>query len=459
MRQDFINLVLDALVELLSGNIPITIESIEEEENDDYKEILTGLLYLHEDLTYSNKKVEDTLNELKDAKEKAEMASKAKAEFLAMMSHEMRTPLNAIIGFCHLMLSDKNVQPHQIDDLKSLKFSGEHLSSLINDLLDFNKIEAGKIVLEKIPFNLAEDVDGLIKALKVKADENNVKLKFVHDSDLPSHVVGDPTRLRQIITNLVGNAIKFTKDGSVTVSLIVDSLTDTEVGIDCLVTDTGIGIPQEKLSKIFDTFSQGDSEITRKFGGTGLGLTITKQLIELQGGTISVESEFGRGSTFRFALVYKLDTVKKARTEENHGAQDFKEIEILVVEDIPVNQVVAERFLNEWGAKADLADHGAMAVEMVQKKDYDLILMDLQMPIMDGYEATRKIRDLDEAKYRKLPIVALTASAMIDVKEGLFNAGMNDLVLKPINPSELYEKISKNLLRERKYRLTEKLKM
>lgn len=452
MRDNIIGLILEELEQILGGESKITIETIEKEENEAYKEILTALLYLNEDLEYSNRKKEEMVIQLMESKKQCEKGSKAKADFLSMMSHEMRTPLNAIIGMSHIMLNE-NPRPDQMGNLTTLKFAGENLLVLINDILDLNKIEEGKIKIEKTRFSLLQTLDGVIKTLKLKADEKGIKLIFNKSEDLPKTLIGDPTRLIQVITNLVGNAIKFTNKGYVLLDVTTNNKNENDILIEFEIEDSGIGIPKEKQELIFESFMQADSNTTRKYGGSGLGLRITKQLVELQNGNIVVESELGKGSTFRISLPFEIPIYSDTNEnliEHQNELYCLGGIKTLIVEDIEVNRIIADKFLTSWGAITDFAENGKIAVEKVEEQDYDLILMDLQMPVMDGYEATRKIKELDKYKANKIPILALTASAMTDIRDKVQDYGMDDFISKPINPNELNNKVAKHVSKKNK---------
>lgn len=375
------------------------------------------------------------------AKEQAEAAVVAKSRFLSVMSHEIRTPMNAVIGFTNLLL--QNPRTDQQEYLNVLKFSAENLMVIINDILDLNKIEAGKVEFEQDDFNLKELLDNIYAAQQQAADEKNILFTLNFDAAIPVNIKGDRVRLGQILNNLINNAIKFTPAGGVSLTCKLIKQHENTADIHFEITDTGIGIPKDKQQHIFDIFSQASTSITRQFGGTGLGLAISRRLVNLMGGDIGMQSAVGKGSSFYFDLKLlkgKKATVSTVKKDEAKDQPLLTGCRVLLAEDNPVNVLVAKRFLEKWGIICHVAENGKIALDMVKQNTYDLVLMDMQMPVMDGYEATAAIRALG-GKFLKLPIIALTASALLDMKDKILGSGMNDYISKPFKPEELYDKI------------------
>ena len=382
--------------------------------------------------------------ELEASRKESQKAVQAKSEFLSQMSHELRTPLNGIIGMVHWLIQD-NLRPEQLELVNTLKFSAENLLSLINDILDFNKLQAQKLKLEKIDFSMVETLQQLEKSFSIMARQKGIGLKTRFCQNLPM-VKGDPLRLYQVLNNLLGNAIKFTSEGEVVMEVNPVMETDNFITLRFSVLDTGIGIPLEKHELIFEEFSQATIDISRKFGGTGLGLTITRNLVRLMEGNITVHSEPGKGSEFVFNISFQKGNQKlqEVNTPSLKGEPGFSSKKILLIEDNQVNQIVTSKFLNRWGARVSVANNGLEAIQMVSQEKYDLVLMDLQMPLLDGFEATRQIRE--QGGYNStVPVVALTASAVLKVKEEAFEAGVSDYLLKPFKPENLYNMIYKHL--------------
>jgi Signal transduction histidine kinase len=339
------------------------------------------------------------------------------------------------------MLED-DPRPDQLQNLNLLKFSSENLLSIINDILDFSKAEAGKIELEIIPFNLTEIVGHYAKLLEVRANERGIALKLNVDPDLPSFLNGDPVRIGQILNNLIGNAIKFTEAGFVEVTVKKIETNRTNHTLYFAIRDTGIGIASDKIDSVFESFTQGSSSITRKFGGTGLGLTITRKLVSLMGGQMNVESKLGEGSTFSFTIILP-EAVGITLEEKPLQKTAAKNLRVLLVEDNRVNQVVASNYLKKWSHEVVVANNGAEAVELIQSKEFDLVLMDLQMPEMDGFEATRRIRQMPESYFKSIPIIALTASVSAEMRSGVLEVGMNEYLTKPFRPTDLMNMVEK----------------
>ncbi|MCP3138088.1 PAS domain-containing hybrid sensor histidine kinase/response regulator [Pyxidicoccus xibeiensis] len=377
--------------------------------------------------------------ELVLARRKAEQAARAKADFLSMVSHEIRTPMNAIIGISSL-LQRTELSPQQQKYVRILESSSENLLGLINHILDFSKIDSGKAALEERPFNLRQLVYGTIFALNIKAEEKQLPVIAEIDDAVPEWLVGDPVKLAQVLTNLVSNAIKFTELGAVTVTVGVREAFQGGVAVDFAVTDTGIGIAEERLDQIFEEFTQADYDIGLKYGGTGLGLAISRKLVELHGGRLGVKSTPGQGSSFSFTLRLKLgQEVPSAggAAEGRVSTEALQGLRILVAEDNAINVFMLSQFLQKWGANFDVVGDGQQAVERIQTADYDLVLMDVRMPELDGYAATLAIRALPGADYRRIPIIAVTASTRLGLEHRASAAGFTDFIGKPYKPSEL----------------------
>lgn len=374
---------------------------------------------------------------------RAEESERYEQQFLANMSHEIRTPMNAVLGMTNLLL-DTELNEKQIKYLKAINVSSKNLLVIINDVLDLSKLEAGRMEIEKIPFRIREVVQNVIDTSRFKAEEKGLRFEISISPDLPEVVKGDPTRLNQILTNLASNAVKFTDKGNVTISV------DRPVGsqfIQFRVIDTGIGIPEDKMHLLFGNFKQVDASTFRKYGGTGLGLAISKTLIELQGGKVDVKSVLGKGSEFSVKIPYDIGTEEEAQALHHEGSIDYEKLEgirILVAEDNEYNQIVVNDTLQSMikDIHIDIAENGLIALSLVQKNTYDLILMDAQMPEMDGLEATRRIRNLSDNKISSIPIIALTASVHKADIDKCIQAGMNTFVPKPFMREELFSAIA-----------------
>lgn len=386
------------------------------------------------------------IHEQKEAKNKAEVAQllaedamQAKQQFLSNMSHEIRTPMNAIIGFTNVLLKSK-VDKTQEEYLTAIKVSGDALIVLINDILDLAKVDAGKMTFEQNPFKLATSLSAMLQLFDIKMKEKNLELIEQFDRTIPEILLGDSLRLRQIILNLVSNAVKFTEAGKITMRVALVKQDAEKVTIEFKVTDTGIGIHKNKLEHIFDDFGQATYENSRLYGGTGLGLSIVKKLIEQQGGNIHVESELGKGSAFSFQLSFAKTNQKiKQETEQVSNKQvEIKNINVLVAEDLPLNQLLIKIILADFGFEVDIADNGKIAIEKLQQNKYDIVLMDLQMPEMNGFDATAYVRNTLNSN---VPIIALTADVTSIDDEKARAVGMNDYISKPIDEKLLYSKI------------------
>lgn len=372
------------------------------------------------------------------ATQTATIALKAKQQFLSNMSHEIRTPMNAIIGFTKVLMKTE-LSIKQKEYLSAIKLSGDSLIVLINDILDLAKVDAGKMIFEKIPFNLETSVSAMLQLFEARIQEKNIQLIRKYDQRVPKILLGDPARLHQIFLNLLSNAVKFTSKGTITVEIERISEDEDTVTIKFSVRDTGNGIPKEKLSTVFENFQQASSNTSRLYGGTGLGLAIVKQLVESQGGSIQVESEVNQGSTFIFSLTFCKTNMNEEpdipKGDENEG---IMELNVLVVEDIPLNQLLMKTLLEDYGFKYAIADNGKIAIEKLSEENFDIILMDLQMPEMNGFEATAYIRNQMNSS---IPIIALTADVTTVDLTKCKAVGMNDYIAKPVDEKLLLQKI------------------
>ena len=368
----------------------------------------------------------------------AESAVKSKQQFLSNMSHEIRTPMNAIIGFTKVLLKTE-LTAKQKEYLMAIKLSGDALIVLINDILDLAKVDSGKMIFEQVPFKMITSLSAMLHLFESKINEKNLKLIKEYDSKIPAIVVGDPVRLHQIIINLVSNAVKFTNKGKITISVRLISEDEDSVKVRFSVSDTGIGVPENKIEKIFENFQQASSGTSRLYGGSGLGLAIVKQLVEAQGGSINVKSKMGEGSVFSFDLNFlktKTEMGREPEMEELIG--DLKNIRVLVVEDISLNQLLMKTLLDDFGFECEIAENGRVAIEKVKNKSFSIILMDLQMPEMNGFEATAYIRNTLQSN---IPIIALTADVTTVDLAKCKAVGMNDYIAKPVDERLLYNKI------------------
>ena len=386
-----------------------------------------------------------TETELMAEKEAAQADAKAKSAFLSSMSHEIRTPMNAILGLTEILLQKKHDET-SVENLKAIKFSANNLLSIINDILDFSKIEAGKFGFEIQPFDLFHVLEEINKGIQVSAKARNLIYDFQISPSIPRFFRGDSVRLSQILLNLLGNSLKFTKAGRILLAVDVIGESDAEIEIEFKVSDTGIGIPKSQLSNIFNSFTQVHRNNRFNSQGTGLGLSITKRLVELQQGSIEVESEVGKGTVFTFRLRYFKANQRDLEPEsegEEIRANHFQNLKVLVVEDNKINQLLAKQLLTSWGVTVEVANDGFEAIAKLQRRTFDLILLDLQMPEIDGFEVTRFVRKTIKAPANQIPIVALTADAFTETKQLTQNAGMNDFITKPFQQKDLLRVLRK----------------
>ncbi len=398
----------------------------------------------------TKKELEKTIIELNKAKQITEEATLAKSSFLANMSHEIRTPLNGIIGMADLALMDENNTESQTERLNDIRQSEESLLDIINEILDISKIEANKLILEEVEFNTRDLIKKIEKLLSVKTFRKELEFTTNISSDMPDILIGDPLRIRQILINLAGNAIKFTNKGSVSINVKLLKKEKNNLKIEFSVEDTGIGISKEKIAYLFESYSQAEKSTARRHGGTGLGLTISKKLVEMMDGTIEVESEIGKGSKFYFIIELKQGKTLKATDKSSIKNQEtekektsFKQLSVLIVEDQLINRKIIFQLLKRKGHKITSAENGKIALEKAKSEKFDMIFMDIQMPEMDGLEATKLIRKFEKDNKTHTPIIAMTAHAMKGDKEVCLAAGMNHYITKPINPAELYSVIEK----------------
>jgi len=415
---------------------------------------VTGVVIVARDVT-EQKRFQNELIEAKsiseNARQIAENAMKSKQQFLSNMSHEIRTPMNAIIGFTKVVLKTE-LNKEQKEYLDAIKVSGDALIVLINDILDLAKVDSGKMTFEQTPFKMVVTIQSMLKLFETKIQGKNLIFVTHFDAEIPEVLGGDAVRLNQIILNLVSNAVKFTSEGKITVGAKLIKDEEEKVTIEFAVKDTGIGIPQNKIASIFDNFQQATSSTSRLYGGTGLGLAIVKQLVEAQSGSIQVESKINLGSTFSFTLSF-LKTNAKTESETIFAKLDsgIKNIKVLVVEDIVLNQLLMKTLLDDFGFECDIADNGKIAIKKLKNNAYDIILMDLQMPEMNGFEATAYIRN---TMNYMIPIIALTADVTtVDLKK-CKALGMNDYIAKPVDERLLYNKIVGLVKKSAKIRLT-----
>jgi signal transduction histidine kinase/ActR/RegA family two-component response regulator len=383
----------------------------------------------------------------------AEQGKKAKGDFLSTMSHEIRTPINGVIGIANL-LKTEDLKPSQLDLVDTLVFSSNYLLSILTDILDFSKIEAGNLTFDSVQFNLKEICKNVLSLNQANAKNKNLLLMLNADEQVAEYLKGDSLRLCQVLNNIIGNAIKFTNSGNVTLSYRVVNKKDDQQTIEFTIQDSGIGIAANKLDSIFDSFSQADRTISTNYGGTGLGLTISKKLIEMQGGNIFVTSEVNKGTTFTFTLRFNevnAAEYKAEKYERKNSALNLDGLKVLVAEDNNINAMILHKFLDKWNVKMDLAINGKEVLEKLSGNEYDLVLMDLHMPLMGGEEATNIIRNNASALYKSIPIIALTADATTETQKIMLASGFDNYLTKPFNPDKLY-----NLLEEYSFAIVNK---
>jgi signal transduction histidine kinase/CheY-like chemotaxis protein len=410
--------------------------------------IATGINMLGDELeqsTTSRKELELEQQKLKEAKEQAEQANKAKSQFLANMSHEIRTPLNGILGLTQIMQQEEVSEEFQ-KYLSMIHSSGSNLTKLINDILDFSKIESGKMELENILFDFRKTINDNLEHFHYLAEHKGIAMSCQFSDSVPTEVIGDPTRINQIMANLVGNAVKFTEKGSIEINFSVVGSKEDEVALQGSIRDTGIGIKSDSRDQVFQSFSQADNSVTRKFGGTGLGLSIAKRLVEMMQGDITVhglsEAE-GKGSVFTFSIKLKIPVRKKVSVgKKNLNLLNFKkEVKILVVDDNPINLLVARKMVQKFGADVTTAKNGREAINLVKENPFDIILMDIQMPELDGHAATIELRKMNFTN----PIIAISANAFKEDVDNSINAGMDAHLQKPFADRELFQTINRYL--------------
>ncbi len=421
-------------------NLLKTIQQLEEGSGNEWIQDSSDILNITEYLDRQVKQRKAAEKKLKKAIKISESAAKAKTEFLSTMSHEIRSPLNVIIGTTHVLKLEDHLETQE-ENLEVLDIASKSLMLLINDILDYNKIEAGKLEIESMSMDIKELIADIKKANSANAEEKGNRLTALIDSDIPDYLMGDSVRIGQVITNLVSNAVKFTDHGSIQIMLSLLKKEGDQCTIRVEVTDTGIGIAKESQEKILEEFTQAGSSVTRKFGGTGLGLAISKKLLQLMNSTVQIDSTPGKGSNFFFDLTVKEGEPFQKSTGRDSEARDLDGARILAVDDLKTNLVLLKKILGEWNVDLDTCSDGEEAIDKVRRNEYDLILMDVQMPVMDGKEATIQIRKFN----KDIPVIAFSALYDENFRKDLLDAGMNDFIAKPFNPDEMYLKLKRFL--------------
>ncbi|MEL6628818.1 MAG: ATP-binding protein [Bacteroidota bacterium] len=413
------------------------------------------LTKLNESLEFKVKErtweIEQSKEDLQRAKERAEEATRAKSQFLSNMSHEIRTPLNAIIGLTDLMTKEYT-DPSLLEFIQSIKFSADNLLGIVGEILDFSKIESGEVIFERICFSPRKVCNALYQTFRHLSDKKGIKLEVECNEDVPDFLWGDKTKLNQILNNLLNNSIKFTDKGAIRLSIFIEQQNGDQYWLMFCVEDSGVGIPEDKYNTIFESFRQANSSTTREYGGTGLGLTITRKLIELQGGSIAVQSEVGVGTTFSVLLPFEkaeapmttLHTITSKQVPIMKNKEEtLSQMRVLVVEDMKMNQFLMRQIFKRKKISVDIASNGKEAIELLEKQEYDIVFMDLHMPVMDGRDATRMIRDpQSQVLNHEIPIIGLSADAFNKTRDELLQLGMDDFLTKPVEVQDVYDKLT-----------------
>ncbi len=386
----------------------------------------------------SNQALKEKNQELQIAKERAEKASAVRSEFLSTVSHELRTPLHAITGLTHLLLSEKP-EAHQLEYLNSLKFSANHLLNYINEILEITRIESNTLELDENYFDIRVLLQDLVSSIQELAKEHRNELISEIDDSIPTRTFGDRTKLSQVLLNLLNNSLKFTSNGSVKLLARVGAFDKDRVSIEFIISDTGIGIPEDKIDTVFDSFTQGSNEINRKYGGTGLGLAIVKRILSVMGSKIKVESEMGKGSTFSFTCYFTYEEVSNVQVPEKAVDESvLMEKKVLLVEDNKINQMITKRMLEKKSILCEIVETGEDAVSILKERKFDLVLMDVHLPGMNGTTATEQIRHFDSTT----PIIALTAISLLENRDMLMGYGMSEVITKPFEPATFYKTLA-----------------